>query len=82
MEVVDVIGLAGVPLIVALVQVAKAWVADERYYPLMALVMGLGLNVGVALARGRDVPTALLLGVAAGLAASGLYSQGKTMVSR
>ena len=81
MELVDVIGLAGVPLIVALVQVAKAWVAEERYYPLMALGMGLGLNVGVALARGRDVPTALLLGLVAGLAASGLYSQGKTMVS-
>lgn len=79
MELVDVIGLAGVPLIAALVQVAKAWIAEERFYPLLALVLGLGLNLGIALARGGDVATALMLGVVAGLAASGLYSQGKTL---
>ncbi len=80
MELVDVIGLLGVPLIAALVQVAKSWVSEERFYPLLALAFGLALNVGIALARGADVPTALLLGVVAGLAASGLYSQGKTLV--
>ena len=82
MELVDVIGLAGVPLIAALVQVAKAWVGEERYYPLLALAMGLGLNVGIALARDGALPTAVLLGLVAGLAASGLYSQGKTLASR
>lgn len=79
MELVDVIGLAGVPLIAALVQVAKAWVGEERYYPMMALALGLALNTGIALARHGDFPTAVLLGLVAGLAASGLYSQGKTL---
>lgn len=82
MELRDVIGLAGVPLIAALVQVAKAWIKEERYYPLLALAMGLALNVGVALALGGNLPTALVLGLVAGLAASGLYSQGKTLAAR
>mgnify|MGYP001593523801 CR=1 FL=1 len=82
MELADVIGLAGVPLIAALVQVAKTWVEDSRYYPLFALALGLGLNAGIALARGGDMPTALVLGLVAGLAASGLYSQGKTLVGQ
>lgn len=73
------IGLAGVPLIVALVQVAKAWVKDERYYPLASLALGLAINLGLALAREGDLPTAILVGLIAGLAASGLYSQAKTM---
>ena len=80
MELTDVIGLAGVPLIVALVQVAKAWIVEERLYPVLALVLGLALNVGIAAARGSDIPAAVLLGVVAGLAASGIYSQGKTIV--
>jgi hypothetical protein len=79
MELQDVIGLAGVPLIAALVQVAKAWIGDDRYYPLFALALGLALNLGIALARGGDLPTATLLGLVAGLAASGLYSGGKTL---
>lgn len=80
MELTDVIGLAGVPLIVALVQVTKAWVVEERLYPVLALVLGLALNIGLAAARGSDLPAAVLLGIVAGLAASGLYSQGKTIV--
>lgn len=80
MELADVIGLAGVPLIAALVQVAKAWITEERAYPLLALALGLTLNVGIAIARGNDVATALLLGVVAGLAASGLYSQGRILI--
>ncbi len=80
MELLDVIGLAGVPLIAALVQIAKSWVSDERYYPVIALAVGLTLNLGIAYARQSDLPTAVLLGLVAGLAASGLYSQGKTLV--
>ncbi|MDO8689655.1 MAG: hypothetical protein Q7R39_06540 [Dehalococcoidia bacterium] len=79
MELGDFVGLAGIPLIAALVQVAKSWVDEERYYPALAIALGLILNLGIALARGADVPTAVILGVVAGLAASGLYSQGKTL---
>ncbi len=79
MELSDFIGLAGIPLIVALVQVAKSWVSEDRYYPVLAVAMGLILNLGIAQARGADLPTAMMMGLVAGLAASGLYSQGKTL---
>ena len=80
MELADVWGLAGVPLIAALVQVAKAWVADKRWYPVLAMAMGLGLNVGIAWARAGDMPTAVVLGLVTGLAASGLFNAQKTLL--
>lgn len=74
MDVREFIGLAGVPVIVGLVEVAKLWVKDSRWYPLLALGFGIGLNVGVALSLGRPGPEGVLMGIVAGLAASGLYS--------
>jgi hypothetical protein len=73
-DVGEFIGLAGVPVIVGLVEVGKLWVKDSRWYPLMALACGVSLNVGAALILGRPVPEGVLTGVVAGLAASGLYS--------
>lgn len=74
MDVREFIGLAGVPVIVGLVEVGKLWVKDSRWYPVMALACGVGLNVAVALILGRPVPEGILTGVVAGLAAGGLYS--------
>ncbi len=74
MDVREFIGLAGVPVIVGLVEVAKLWVKDSRWYPLPALGFGVGLNAGVALSLGRPVPEGVFTGMVAGLAASGLYS--------
>jgi hypothetical protein len=78
----EVIGLAGVPVIVALVEVGKrAWPEmPERLYPLACLVVALVLNLGLGLHFGADVITALITGLIAGLAASGLYSQAKAML--
>lgn len=77
MEMRELVGLAGVPLIVALVQVSKAWVQDERYWPLLAMGWGLVLNLGIALALHSDLATAIVYGIVAGLAAAGLYDVGK-----
>ena len=79
MEMIDIVGLAGVPVIVAAVEIAKPFTPDRRFYPLIALALGLALNLGVALALDSDPRRAVLLGLVAGLAASGLYSQGKTV---
>lgn len=78
----EMIGLAGVPLVVALVEAMKrAWPELEpRWYPLVALFWGVALNLALALMLGYELGPALLLGVVAGLAASGLYSGSKAVV--
>ena len=79
----SVVALGGVPLIIGLVQLFKPFISDTRYYPLVALVFGLMINfiAGWALGAGvaTDWITALLNGIIAGLAASGLYSTGSTL---
>ncbi len=77
MGLAELVGLAGVPLIVALVQACKAWVRDERYWPLLALAWGLAINLFAAYALPSDWRQAIVYGVVAGLAAAGLYSAGK-----
>lgn len=76
------IGLAGFPIITALIEMGKRSFPEvtERWWPLVALVLGVGLNVGIAYSRGTDMTLALLVGIVTGLAASGLYSQTKTTI--
>jgi hypothetical protein len=78
----DLIGLAGVPVIVALLEVFKQSFPelDRRWLPLAALGLGLTLNLVVGLNTGSPMAESLALGLVAGLAASGLYSQGKTIL--
>ncbi len=77
----DWAGLAGVPLIVALVEAVKRTFPEleARWWPVLALAWGVALNLGLAAALGRDWRTALVLGVVAGLAAAGLYSGTRTL---
>ncbi len=72
-------GLAAVPVIVALVQVFKAFVADARFWPLIAILVGVAWNVAVGYITQQDLAVAGLTGIVVGLAASGLYSVGKTV---
>jgi hypothetical protein len=78
----ELVGLAGVPVIVALVEVAKrSWPAmDGRWVPLLTLALGLAINAWAGLVVGIGLHEALALGLVAGLAASGLYSQGKALL--
>ena len=82
MESIDqFLGLAGVPVIAALLQVVKPFITDDRYYPPAAIILGLAVNVGIAATQtNTDWALAVLLGIVTGLAASGLYSQAKTYV--
>ncbi len=79
----SIVALGGVPLILGLVQLFKPFITDTRYYPLVAMAFGLVINLvaGWALGAGAtaDWITALLNGIIAGLAASGLYSAGSTI---
>lgn len=79
MEISELIGLAGVPFVIAFVQLLKPFIPDVRVYPLLALATGLALNLAIASALGGDPVRATAAGLVAGLAASGLYSQGKAL---
>ncbi len=74
----EIAGVAGVPLIVGLVEVAKGIGLDARWAPAVALGLGLALSLGYRVAlgvpAGAEWAQAALGGLALGLAASGLYS--------
>ncbi len=80
----DLIGAAGVPAIVALVEVVKRTFPElpARWYPLLALLVGIGLNLALSGYSGAGPVEAAAVGLIAGLAASGLYSQAKVVVER
>ncbi len=74
-------GLGLIPLIVALVEVCKQFIPDKRFYPLIAVILGMAGNVGIGWAIGESLIVAAILGLIAGLAACGLYSTGATINS-
>lgn len=76
MNIVDVVGLAGVPVIVGLVELVKKILPDlePRWHPLVAMIFALLINVGFGVSQVGDLRLAVVYGFAAGLAASGLYS--------
>lgn len=80
----DLIGAAGVPAIVALVELVKRTFPElpARAYPLLALLLGIGLNLALSGYSGTSPVEAASVGLIAGLAASGLYSQAKVVVER
>ncbi|HLI29353.1 MAG TPA: hypothetical protein VKZ60_19990 [Chloroflexota bacterium] len=75
----EIAGVAVVPLIVGLVEVAKGAGLASRWAPLLAVGLGVAISVGYGVAApGRLAPEAIaalgLRGLALGLAAAGLYS--------
>jgi hypothetical protein len=66
--------LGSVPIILGIVQVIKAWVLDARWYPVISIILGLAINMGLASVTGVDYVSALVMGTIAGLSSSGLYS--------
>ena len=75
------LGLAGVPLLVALTEGTKQVLPDlpARYYPLVALAWSLLLNVGMGTYLGADPVLGALTALVAALAAVGLYSGGRAV---
>ena len=79
MELLDFVGLAAIPFIVGLVELVKPFIADKRFYPIVAVTIGVILNLIVAWQLDTGYVLAVLLGALVGLAASGLYSAGATI---
>ena len=75
------LGLAGVPVTTALTELVKRAVPElpARFLPLVALLFSLAINLGLGVRLGADPTTSLVMGLVAGLAASGLYSAGKEL---
>jgi hypothetical protein len=72
------VGVAAVPLIVGLVQVAKGVGLPDRWAPVGAIVVGLALRIGWELTQPTpELYPAVVGGLALGLAACGLYSGAK-----
>lgn len=81
----ELIGLAGAPVVMALVAVLRqAITIPDRYTPLLALALGIVWNVGLRAADMTEstYAVAAVLGILSGLAASGLYSGGKALAGR
>lgn len=79
----DLIGMGGVPVVVALVAAFRvAFAVEARWLPVASVAAGVLWNVGAAYVLHTDLGTAVLYGVLTGLTASGLYSGGKALVGR
>ena len=71
--------LGGIPLVIGIVQIFKLWITDTRWYPVIAIIFGIILDVGIGLAILEPLAASIVAGIIVGLAASGLYSGGSTL---
>lgn len=74
---------AAVGLIVGVIQVLRtAWTSlPARFIPLIALLSGVAWQVGIALTLEEPMWASVVIsGIVLGLASSGLYSGGKTLI--
>jgi hypothetical protein len=75
----EVAGIAIIPVVVGLVEVAKRAGLPAAWAPAVAIATGLALSVGLAVSGASELTLALLRGVVWGLAASGLYAGARTV---
>jgi len=85
MELADYAGLAGIPIVIAIVQVLKGVFpdVDGRYWPLFALPIAVVWTVGLALIlRQPEVLVALAISVIVWVSAMGAFSGGKALLGK
>lgn len=63
-----------IALILPLVNAIKNFVKDSRYYPLIAVGIGIVFNLIVGAIIGEGAAVSLFQGIIAGMAACGIYS--------
>jgi hypothetical protein len=82
----ELAGIAGVPLVMGLVEVGKRLGLSGRWAPALALALGAGLSLGyraaLGLPGGEAWAQAVLNGLALGLAAAGLYSGARALTDQ
>jgi len=76
---VEIYGVSVVMLIVGLVQMAKGAGFPSKYAGLLAVALGVIASVGYTLFQDTPVFKAVIIGLAMGLSASGLYSTQKSI---
>jgi hypothetical protein len=76
------IGLAGMPFVLAAVQLIKPFIKDSRWYSPLSVIIAVILNIAIiCVFTGTTIQfitNGVFTGFITGLAASGLYSTGKT----
>lgn len=66
------------PLTTGIIEVVKQTLnINNRYLPILSLLVGIFVAVAIALGTGQDVVQFVLVGIVGGLSASGLYDQVK-----
>ena len=66
------------PITTGIIEVVKQTLnIDNRYLPILSLLVGILVAVAIALGTGQDLVQYVLVGIVGGLSASGLYDQGK-----
>ncbi|SRR5579885_129446 len=79
LNVSDLVGLAGAPLVLALVQLVRATWPElpTHYVPALTLAIAIGLNLALSTVTGASLQSVVLVGMLTGLTASGLYSHAR-----
>ena len=66
------------PITTGMIEVVKQTLnINNRYLPILSLLVGIFVAVAIALGTGQDVVQFVLVGIVGGLSASGLYDQVK-----
>lgn len=76
----ELYGIGAVGLIIALVEVAKKVGIPARFSPILALI--LGIAAGIVTYGATDVVQGIVLGLAAGASAVGVYSGTKNVMEK
>lgn len=72
LAVIQVYGVALIPLIIGLIELMKRFGLPKKLAPLVALL--LGMTAGILYVHPHDLKGGILVGLMMGLSASGLYS--------
>lgn len=84
MELTQLYGFAGIPVITGLIQMAKkaAPGIPDTIWPIIAVFLALAFNLILGWRIGEDLWVAGIFGLVVGLASSGFYSQTSTYVAK
>jgi TctA family transporter len=75
-------GISAVLIIVGLIQALKNFGLDTKMAPVVAIILGLATSFGLSYYRETKAFEAVVLGLAVGLSAVGLYSGTKNTVEK
>lgn len=73
---IEIYDVALIPATMGLVEVAKSAGLPSKYAPIVSLCIGMALGIGTSL---DNIGKGVIVGVAIGLSASGLYSGTKAL---